>query len=44
MKVIYRRGLKENVKDELIRSGASTTTLNNTIVEAIRIDDMLYER
>ena len=41
---MYRRGLKENVKDELIRSGASTTTLDNTIVEAIRIDDMLYER
>ena len=41
---MYRRGLKENVKDELIRSGASTITLDNTIVEAIRIDDMLYER
>ena len=44
LKVMYRRGLKENVKDELMRSGASTTTLDNTIVEAIRIDDMLYER
>ena len=27
-----------------MRSGASTTTLDNTIVEAIRIDDILYER
>ena len=27
-----------------MRSGASTTTLDNIIVEAIRIDDMLYER
>ena len=41
---MYRKGLKENVKDELMRSGASTATLDNTIVEAIRIDDMLYKR
>ena len=44
LKVMYRRGLKENVKDEIMRSGASTETLDDMIVEAIRIDDMLYER
>ena len=26
--IIYRRGLKENVKDKLIRTRASTNTLN----------------
>lgn len=44
LKVMYRNGLKENVKDELMRSGASLETLENLIVESIRIDDMLYER
>ena len=41
---MYRNGLKEHVKDELIRSSAATDTLDRTIVKAIRIDDMLYER
>ena len=44
MKTIYRRGLKENVKDELMRSGATTDTLEDLICDSIRIDDMLYER
>jgi hypothetical protein len=44
LKTMYRRGLKENVKDELMRSGASTNSLDDMIREAIRIDDMLYER
>ena len=42
--VIYRRGLKENVKDELIRTGALINTLERLEKEAIRIDDILYER
>ena len=41
---MYRNGLKEHVKDELIRSSAVTDTLDRLIIEAIRIDDMLYER
>ena len=44
LKVMYRRGLKDNVKDELMRSGASMETLEELVVESIRIDDMLYER
>jgi hypothetical protein len=44
LKVMYRRGLKEQVKDEMMRSGASIDTLEDMIQEAIRIDDMLYER
>ena len=44
LRVIYRNGLKEHVKDELIRSLAATDTLDRIIVEAIRIDDILYER
>jgi hypothetical protein len=44
LKVIYRRGLKENVKDEVIRLKADLETLDNLIVETIGIDDILYER
>ena len=44
LRVMYRNGLKEHVKDELIRSSAATDTLDRLIIEAIRIDDMLYER
>ena len=44
LRTMYRRGLKENVKDEMMRSGASMSSLNSMINEAIRIDDMLYER
>ena len=42
--VIYRRGLKENVKDELIRSGGVIDTLDGLIGEAIETDDKLFER
>lgn len=42
--VMYRRGLKENVKDELMRSGGEIDNLETLIADAIRIDDMLYER
>ena len=41
---MYRRGLKENVKDELMRSGAEHDTLERLITDAIEIDDKLYER
>lgn len=44
LRVMYRNGLKEHVKDELMRSSAAVDTLDRVIVEAIRIDDMLYER
>ena len=42
--VIYRRGLKENVKDELMRSGGVIDTLDGLIEEAIETDDKLFER
>ena len=41
---IYRRGLKEQVKDELIRSGAALESLDELQKEAIRINDNLFER
>ena len=41
---MYRNKLKEHVKDELIRLLAVTDTLDRLIIEAIRIDDILYER
>jgi len=41
---IFRRGLKENVKDELIRSSSIIDTLDILIRSAIDIDDKLYER
>ncbi len=41
---MYYRGLKDNVKDELMRSGADQTTLPLLTKEAIAIDDRLYER
>ena len=44
LRVIYWNKLKEHVKDELIRSLAVTDTLDRLIIEAIKIDDILYER
>jgi len=41
---MFRRGLKENVKDELMRSGGIIDTLDVLIRSAIDIDDKLYER
>ena len=41
---MYYRGLKENVKDEMMRDGAARDTLPRMIKAAIRIDDALYER
>ena len=42
--VMYRRGLKENVKDELMRFGGVIDTLDGLIENAIEIDDKLFER
>lgn len=42
--VMYRRGLKDNVKDELMRCGGVLDTLDGLIEEAIEIDDKLFER
>lgn len=41
---MFRRGLKENVKDELMRNGGIISTLDILIRTAIDIDDKLYER
>jgi hypothetical protein len=41
---MYRRGLKENVKDELMRTGEKIESLDELIRATIEIDDNLYER
>jgi len=41
---MFRHSLKENVKDELMRSGSIIDTLDILIRSAIDIDDKLYER
>jgi hypothetical protein len=41
---MYRRSLKENVKDELIRTGEKIESLDELIRATIEIDDNLYER
>ena len=42
--VMFRRGLKDNVKDELTFNGAEVTTLDELISCAIDINDKLFER
>ena len=42
--VMFRRGLKDNVKDELTFDGAEVTTLDELISRAINIDDKLFKR
>jgi len=42
--VMFRRGLKDNVKDELMRDGRKNNDLNDLIKTAIDLDDKLYER
>lgn len=42
--IMFRRGLKNVVKDELMKSGADTENLKELIAESIRSDDMLYDR
>jgi hypothetical protein len=43
LKVMYRQGLKNNVKAELMRSGAALDTLEQLYQESIRIDGDLHE-
>jgi hypothetical protein len=40
---MYKQGLKPVIRQELIRSGATTETLDQWINEAIHIDNDLYE-
>ncbi|CAA9965762.1 zf-CCHC domain containing protein [Pyrenophora teres f. maculata] len=40
---MYRQGLKERVKEELMRSGVTINNLQDLIRESIRIDNALYE-
>ena len=42
--VTYRRGLKENMKDEITFDGRAVDTLDELIAQAINIDDKLFER
>ena len=44
MPTIYRRRLKDNIKDELIRLGIIINTLNKLIEEAIKVNNKLFER
>ena len=41
---MFRRGLKEQVKDELMRDGRTIRNLTELIEIAIDLDDKLYER
>ena len=41
---IFRRGLKDNVKDEFIRDRKRIDSLERLIKVVINIDDKLYER
>ena len=41
---IYRRGLKDNIKDKLMRTGARLDDLDSLIKESIEIDDKLFKR
>jgi hypothetical protein len=43
LSVMYRQGLKDTVKAELMRSGAQMDTLQSLIEESVRIDNALYE-
>jgi hypothetical protein len=40
---MFRQGLKLQVKEELMRTGASTNTLDELVNTAINIDVKLYE-
>ena len=42
--IIYRRGLKNSVKNKLIRTGAKINNIDYLIEKAIDIDDKLYKR
>ncbi|KXL46600.1 MAG: hypothetical protein FE78DRAFT_30742 [Acidomyces sp. 'richmondensis'] len=42
--VMFRRGLKDSVKDELMRDGRTNKDLDELIRTAIDLDNKLYER
>jgi hypothetical protein len=41
---MFRRGLKDNLKDEIMRDGRSISDMFDLIEVAIDLDDKLYER
>jgi hypothetical protein len=41
---MFRRGLKNNLKDELMRDGRSISDMFDLIMIIIDLDDKLYER
>jgi hypothetical protein len=41
---MFRRGLKNNLKDELMRDGRSINDMFDLIMIVIDLDDKLYER
>ena len=41
--VMYQRGLKENMKDEITFDRRAVNTLDKLIAQAIDIDDKLFE-
>ena len=41
---MFRRGLKENVKDEIMRDDREVETLGDIISIAVDLDDKLYKR
>jgi len=41
---MFRRGLKDNLKDEIMRDGRSISDMSDLIEVAIDLDDKLYER
>jgi hypothetical protein len=44
LRTMYEKGLKDPVKDELMRYGGNTERLSDLIAAAIEVDDKLYER
>ena len=44
LRTMYYRGLKDHVKDELMRNGRRQATFEDLAQAAIQVDDMLYER
>ena len=44
LRAMYYRGLKDNVKDQLMQYGAAQDTLERLMKAAIEVDDKLYER
>jgi len=41
---MFRRDLKDNLKDEIMRDGRTLSDMFNLIEVAIDLDDKLYER